>query len=224
MKKTCFQIISCRICKLRKRSHLSNVTFQWDHLSCFPCYLNQEKAKKSIFFISETLTKRSIIESIIFSTKRQVLKSNSIIILVFSSQLDQLINVVSLFSIFSTTKVNTSNIELTSSISIFNVIKRHFELRYRLDFFDSLDLLIMKCMKNVIDSQQALKWRSYKKTMNDSSRKNWIKIMKNENNFFWSTKSEHWSILLKIDKYFATNEFTKSKEQKHDEILRYKTR
>jgi hypothetical protein len=31
--------------------------------------------------------------------------------------------------------------------------------------------------------------------------------------FFWSTKSEHWLILLKIDEYFAINEFTKSKEK-----------
>ncbi len=50
MKKVCFQIVFCRICKLREESHLSNVTFQWDHLSCFVCYLNQEKAKKIIFF------------------------------------------------------------------------------------------------------------------------------------------------------------------------------
>ncbi len=39
----------------------------------------------------------------------------------------------------------------------------------------------MKCMKNVIDSQQVLKSRSYKKTMNDSNRDEWLKVMKNEN-------------------------------------------
>jgi hypothetical protein len=50
MKKACSQIVLCRICKLRKRSHLSNVTFQWDYLSCFVCHLNQEKAKKIILF------------------------------------------------------------------------------------------------------------------------------------------------------------------------------
>jgi hypothetical protein len=49
MKKTCSQIVLCRACKLRKKSHLSNVTFQWDHLSCLVCYMNQEKAKKIIF-------------------------------------------------------------------------------------------------------------------------------------------------------------------------------
>jgi hypothetical protein len=43
-------------------------------------------------------------------------------------------------------------------------------LRYRFDFFDLLDLLIMKYMKNVIDFQQILKSRSYKKTINDSNR------------------------------------------------------
>jgi hypothetical protein len=141
----------------------------------------KKKRKESFFFIFETSTKRSITKSIISSTKRQVLKSNSIIILMFSSQFDQSVDVVSLSSVLSTARVNTSNIESTSSISILSVLKRHFELRYRFDFSDLLDLLIMKCMKNVIDSQQVLKSRSYKKTMNDSSREEWIKIMKNEN-------------------------------------------
>ncbi len=169
MKKAYSQIGFCRICKLREKSHLSNVTSQRDHLSCFVCHLNQEKAKRLFLFISETSTKRSIIESIIFSTKRQVLKSNSIIILMFSFQLDQSTHVVLFFLILSTAKVNTSSIESISSISILSALKRHHELRYRFDFSDFLDLLIMKCMKNVIDSQQALKSRSNKKTMNDSS-------------------------------------------------------
>jgi hypothetical protein len=39
-------------------------------------------------------------------------------------------------------------------------------------------------MKNVIDFQQALKFRSYKNAMNDLNRKKRKKIMKNENNFF----------------------------------------
>jgi hypothetical protein len=50
MKKPCSQIVFCRACKLRKRSHLSNVTSQWDHLSCLVCYLNQEKTKRIITF------------------------------------------------------------------------------------------------------------------------------------------------------------------------------
>jgi hypothetical protein len=50
MKKTRLQIVLCRICRLRERSHLSIVTSQWDHLSCFVCYVNQEKAKRIIFF------------------------------------------------------------------------------------------------------------------------------------------------------------------------------
>jgi hypothetical protein len=44
----------------------------------------KKKREKSFFFISETSTKQSIIESIIFSTKRQILKSNSIIIFMSS--------------------------------------------------------------------------------------------------------------------------------------------
>ncbi len=143
----------------------------------------KEKREKSFSFISETSTKRFVIELIISSTKRQALKSNSIIIFMSSLQLNQSIAVISLFSVLFTAKINTSSIESISSISILSALERHFELRYRLDFFDSLELLIMKCMKNVIDFQQVLKSRSYKKVMNDLSREEWIKIMKNENNF-----------------------------------------
>ncbi len=96
----------------------------------------KKKREESFFFISETSTKRSITKSVIFLTKRQVLKSNSIIILMLSSQLDQSIDVVSLFSVFSTAKINTSSIELISSISILSALERHFELCYRLNFFD----------------------------------------------------------------------------------------
>jgi hypothetical protein len=60
----------------------------------------KKKRKESFLLISETLTKRSIIDSVIFSTKKQVLKSNFIIILMSSSQFDHSVIVVSLFSIF----------------------------------------------------------------------------------------------------------------------------
>jgi hypothetical protein len=184
----------------------------------------KKKSKESFVFIFETSTKRSIIESIIFSTKKQILKSNSIIILMLSSQFDQSIDVVSFFSIFSTAKVNTLSIESISSISILSALKRHFELRYCFDSFDSLNLLIMKCMKNVIDSQQILKSRSYKKTMNDSNRNKWIKIMKNENNFFLI--NEIWTLInsFKNRRVFRDKWIYKIKRKKHDEILRYKTR
>jgi hypothetical protein len=214
MKKICFQIVFCRVCKLREKSYLSNVTLQWNHLSCFVYYLNQKKAKTNHFFsfLKHRQNDRSS-NQIIFSTNKQVLKSNSIIILVFSSQFDQSVDVVSFFSVFSITKVNTSSIESISSISILSVLKRYFELCYRLDSFDFLNLLIMKCMKNVIDSQQILKSRSYKKTMNDFNRDEWLKIMKNENKFLLI--NEIWKLIIyfKIDEYFATNEFTRSKEK-----------
>jgi hypothetical protein len=184
----------------------------------------KKKRKKSFLFISETSTKRSIMKLIIFSTKRQALKSNSIIIFMFSSQFDQSTDVVSFSSIFSTAKVNTSNIESISSISILSVLKRHFELRYRFDSFDLLNLLIMKCMKNVIDSQQALKSRSYKKTMNDSSRKQWVKIMKNENIFLLI--NEIWTLInsFRDRRVFRDKWIYKIKRKEHDEILLYKTR
>jgi hypothetical protein len=187
----------------------------------------KKKRKESFFVIFETSTKRSIIESIISSTKRQALKSNSIIILVSSSQSNQSTDVVSFSSIFSTAKINTSNIESISSISsisIFSVLKRHFELRYRLDSSDSLNLLIMKCMKNVIDSQQTLKSRSYKKTMNDSSRDKWLKVMKEQNKFLLI--NETWKLInfFKDRRVFRDKWVYKIKKEEHDEILRYKAR
>jgi hypothetical protein len=45
-----------------------------------------KKKRKSFLLISETLTKRFVIESDILSTKKQALKSNSIIIFMFSFQ------------------------------------------------------------------------------------------------------------------------------------------
>jgi hypothetical protein len=48
MKKVCFQIVFCRICKLRKESYLSNAALQRDHLSSLVCHLNQWKAKRII--------------------------------------------------------------------------------------------------------------------------------------------------------------------------------
>ncbi len=184
----------------------------------------KKKRKESFSFISETSTKRSIIESVIFSTKRQVLESNSIIILMLSSQLNQSIDVVSLFSVLSTAKANTSSIESISSTSILSALKRHLELRYRLDFFDSLDLLIMRCIKNVSDFQQTLKSRSYKEIMNDLNRNEWLKIMKNENkslliNEIWTLTNSFRDKRVLRDKWVY-----KIKKEKHDEILRYKTR
>jgi hypothetical protein len=184
----------------------------------------KKKRKESFLFIFETSTKRSIIESVILSTKRQILKLNSIIIFMLSSQFDQSTDVVLLFSVFSTAKVNTSSIESISSISILSVLERHLELRHRLDFFDLLDLLIMRCMKNVIDSQQALKSRLYKKTMKDSSRDEWIKIMKNENIFLLI--NEIWTLINSFKDWRVLRDkwVYKIKRKRHDEILRYKTR
>jgi hypothetical protein len=183
------------------------------------------KREESSLLIFETSTKRSIIDSVILSTKRQALKSNSIIILMSSFQLSQSITVVSFFSSLSTERVNTSSIESISfTLSTLSVLNRHFELRYRFDFFDSLDLLIMKCMKNVIDFQQILKLRSYKKIMNDSSREEWIKIMKNENNSLLI--NEIWTLInsFKDRRVLRDKWVYKIKREEHDEILRHKTR
>jgi hypothetical protein len=131
----------------------------------------------------ETSSKRSVFESFNSSAKRQVLKLNSITIFI-SIQIFQV--KTSSFSLSSSIiEINTSFNDFVSMISlIFNSLKRHFELRYRLNSFNSLNLLIMKCMQNVTNFQHALKFRSYKKIMNDFDRDEWLKIMKNENKSF----------------------------------------
>jgi hypothetical protein len=182
-----------------------------------------EKRKSSIVEISST--KRSNIESIIFSTKRQALKSNFVIIFIVSFQFNQSIVVVSFSSILSTARINTLSVESISSIfSILSALKRHSELRYRLDFSNSLNLLIMKCMKNVIDFQQIAKSRSYKKTMNDLNRDEWLKIMKNENNFLLI--HEIWTLInsFRNRQIFRDKWIYKIKRKEFNEILRYKTR
>ncbi len=109
--------------------------------------------------------------------------------------------------------IATLSIESEFSISSTrNARKRHFELRYRLDFFDSLNLLMISCMKNVINLNQVLKSQSYMKIMKNFNRDKWITIMKNENNFFWSIKYKFRRMFLKTNKFFVTNEFTRLKK------------
>ncbi len=185
-------------------------------------WIKKKREESLVEIANEISAKRSIIELIEFSTKKQALKSNSIIIFMFS--FNQSIVVVSFSSVLFTAKVNTSSIESTSSISIFSALKRHFELRYRFDFFDSLNILIMKCMKNVINSQQILKSRLYKKIMNDLNRDKWLKIMKNENKSLLI--NEIWKLIdfFKDRLIFRDKWVYKIKHKEHDEILRYKTR
>ncbi len=117
----------------------------------------------------ETLLKRSIFESINFSTKKQILKSISMTILISIEIFQSTIASLSLSS--SITEINTLFRDFVSTTLLaLNSLKRHFELRYRLNFFDSLSLLIMRCMQNVTNFQQTLKSRSYKKIMNDLTR------------------------------------------------------
>jgi hypothetical protein len=79
-------------------------------------------------------------------------------------------------------------------------------------------------MKNVIDSQQVLKSRSYKKIMNDSNRNEWLKIMKDKNRFLLI--NEIWKLInfSKDRRVLRDKWIYKIKRKKHDEILRYKTR
>jgi hypothetical protein len=79
-------------------------------------------------------------------------------------------------------------------------------------------------MKNIIDSQQALESQSYKKTMNDSSRDEWLKAMKDENKFLLI--NEIWKLTnsFKDRRVLHDKWVYKIKKEKHDEILRYKAR
>ncbi len=181
----------------------------------------KEKHLHNAEILIETSSKRSVFESINSSAKRQALESNLVTILI-SIQISQS---ASMSFSSSITEINTSLSDFVSTISLaLNSLKRHFELRYRLDFSDSLELLIMRCMKNVIDSQQALKSRSYKKAMNDSSREEWVKIMKNENNSLLI--NEIWTLInfFRDRRVLRDKWVYKIKREEHDEILRYKTR
>jgi hypothetical protein len=148
-KKTDFKIFFDCSRELREKSHLSNVTSQRNHLSCLVCHWIKKKHSLNNEISIETTTKRSIVESNNSSTKKQVLKLNSIIIFI-STQIFQ--SSITSFS-SSITEINTSFSDSASTISlILNSLKRYFELRYRLDFSDSLNLLVMKCMQNVTNS------------------------------------------------------------------------
>jgi hypothetical protein len=107
---------------------------------------------------------------------------------------------------------------------ILKSLKRHFELHYRLNLFDSLSLLIMKCMQNVTNFQHVSKSRSYKEIMNDFNRDEWLKIMKNENKFLLI--NEIWILTnsFKNKRIFRDKWVYKIKKERHDEILRHKTR
>jgi hypothetical protein len=171
----------------------------------------------------ETSSKRSILESVNSSMKKQALESNSITILI-SAQISQA--ETSSFSFSSSIiEINTSFSDFVSMISLaLNSLKRHFELRYRLDSLDSLSLLIMRCMQNVTNSQHVLKSRSYKKTMNDFSRDEWLKIMKNENKFLLTNEIWILTNFLRNRRVLRDKWVYKIKRERHDEILRHKAR
>jgi hypothetical protein len=171
----------------------------------------------------EISSKRSIFESFNLSSKKQVLKSNSITILI-STQISQVKTSSFSFSL-SIIEINTSFSDFALMIFlILNSLKRHFELRHRLDFFDSLSLLIMKCMQNVTNSQHVLKLRLYKKIMNDINRDEWLKIMKNENKFLLTNEIWILTNFFRNKRIFRDKWIYKIKRKKHDEILRHKTR
>jgi hypothetical protein len=173
----------------------------------------------------ETSSKRSIFESFNSSTKKQVLKSNSITILISIQIFQAEMSSLSLSLSSSIIEINTSFSDFVSMILlILNSLKRHLELRYRLESSDSLSLLIMKCMQNVTNSQHVLKSRSYKETMNDFNRDEWLKIMKNENKFLLT--NEIWILTNFLrNKWVLRDKWVyKIKREKHDEILRHKTR
>jgi hypothetical protein len=69
-----------------------------------------------------------------------------------------------------------------------------------------------------------LKSRSYKKIMNDSSRDEWLKIIKNENKFLLI--NEIWKLInfFKNRRILRDKWVYKIKRKEHDEILRYKAR
>jgi hypothetical protein len=143
--------------------------------------------------------------------------------ILISTQISQ--STIALFSLSSIIEINTSFSDSVSIISlVLNSLKRHLELRYRLDFSHSLTLLVMRCIQNATNSQQVLKFRLFKKIMNDFNRDKWLKIMKKKNKSFlineiWILTNSSKDRQMLRDKWIY-----KFKRKRHDEILRYKTR
>jgi hypothetical protein len=79
-------------------------------------------------------------------------------------------------------------------------------------------------MQNVTNFQHALKFRSYKKIMNDFNRDEWLKIMKNEKKFLLINEIWILTNFLRNRRVLRDQWVYKIKKKKHDEILRYKTR
>jgi hypothetical protein len=223
MKKISLRIVFDRFREIRKKSHLSNVMFQRNHLSRLIDHLNKKKHSHDVEILIETSSKRSVLESLNSSTKRQALKLNSITIFI-STQISQA--KTSSFSLSSSiTEINISFNDFASMISLtFNSLKLYFELHHRVNSFDLLNLLIMKCMQNVTNFQHVLKFRSYKKIMNDFNRDEWLKIMKNENKFLLTNEIWILTNFFKNRRVFRDKWVYKIKKKKHDEILRHKTR
>jgi glycosyltransferase involved in cell wall biosynthesis len=116
-----------------------------------------ESTKKHVFETIESFAKKQVVKSI--------QKKFSIIIIFMSTS--RIILKMSFLSF----NIATSNIKSDfSTSSTRSALKRHFELRYRLDFLNSLKLSMMSCMKNVINLNQILKSRSYQKIMKNFNR------------------------------------------------------
>jgi hypothetical protein len=114
---------------------------------------------------------------------------------------------------FFSLNVATLSIKSYSSTSLTcNALKKHFEFRYYFDFSDSLNLLIINCMKSVIDFNQILKSRLYKKIIKTSLEINKSRSWKRKTIFFWLIKHEFWELFSKTNAFFMTNKFVKSKK------------
>ncbi len=178
IKKIDLKIVFDRVRRIRKKSHLSNVAFQRDHLSCLVYYLNQEKTFTQCRDFDRNIVKTIDLRINQFFDEKTSFKVKFDDNSHFDS--DFSINSCVAFVLVISHWINTFFSDCVSTTSLaLNSLKRHFELRYRLSFSDSLSLLIMKCMQNVTNFQQNLKSRSYKEIMNDLSRNEWLKVMKN---------------------------------------------
>jgi hypothetical protein len=173
----------------------------------------KKKHSHNVEVLIETSSKRSIFESFNLSSKRQTLKSNSITIFISTQIFQAKTSSFSLSSLI--TEINTSFNDFVSMIFLtFNSLKRHIELRYRLNSFDSLNLLIMICMQNVTNFQHVLKSRLYKEIMNDFNRDEWLKIMKNENKFLLTNEIWILTNFLKEKRVFRDKWVYKIKKKK----------
>jgi hypothetical protein len=223
MKKIDFKIIFNRVRKVRKKSHLSNVAFQRDHLSCFVCHLNQEKTWRIIRWNRKWSINRTINYWI-----NRILDEKISSEVEFDNHFHAFVQLINrcrfiLFSIIHSEsqhikyRINFVNLDFQRSeasfratlLSWFFWFSRSFdyEMHEKCHWFAAnFEIVIIQKNHERLKSRRMIK---------DHEKRKKILLI-----------NETWKLInfLKDRRVFRDKRVCKIKRKKHDEILRYKTR